>query len=322
MPVMSILSILLSTSGGTNIVGMIIFVIFILFFILVLIFKIVRIFRGNKKRTIIPKELKHAPVAPYYSVPDNLPPSQIGYLENRIFDTSDFTAIIIDLAIRGFLKMTSVPKEGIFGKEDYELAALKPYDESLPPEYRPAYNLFFTGGRTVRVKSIDPYLGSKMLSEAGTLVAKDFDDAGYLVKPQTGFLSFFTPQKFTPQGIELMRKVLGFKMFLTLTEANRLKLMDAPKASQETFEAVLPYAIALGVEEQWAKQFESITVQLPRWMDDSRYRNGFRAGMFMASFHSFSSAMRASTVVQRSGSGMGGGGGVGGGGGGGGGGSW
>jgi uncharacterized membrane protein len=153
-------------------------------------------------------------------------------------------------------------------------------------------------------------------------VAKDFDDAGYLTKSQAGIFSFLSWQKFTPQGIELMRKVLGFKMFLTLTEADRLKLMDAPKASQETFEAVLPYAIALGVEDQWVKQFESITMQLPRWMDDPRYRNGFRAGMFMASFHSFNSAMRASTVFGRSGSGAGGGGGVGGGGGGGGGGSW
>lgn len=309
-----------SAAGGSDLGGILIFVVFAFFFIFMFVFTVINIFRSKKKRAILPKELKHAPIASYYSVPDNLPPPQIGYLENRIFDASDFTAIIIDLAIRGFLKMTYIPKEGIFGSEDYELTSLKPYDESLPPEYRPAYNLFFTGGATVRVRSVDPYLGSEMLREAGTLVAKDFDDAGYLTKSQAGIFSFLSWQKFTPQGIELMRKVLGFKMFLTLTEADRLKLMDAPKASQETFEAVLPYAIALGVEDQWVKQFESITMQLPQWMDDPRYRNGFRAGMFMASFHSFNSAMRASTVFGRSGSGAGGG--VGGGGGGGGGGSW
>jgi len=36
---------------------------------------VVRLIRGGKKKAIIPKELRHIPIAPYYSVPDNLPPS-------------------------------------------------------------------------------------------------------------------------------------------------------------------------------------------------------------------------------------------------------
>ena len=117
-----------------------------------------------------------------------------------------------------------------------------------------------------------------------------------------------------------MRKVLGFKMFLTLTATDRLKLMDAPKTSQESFESILPYAIALGVEQEWAKQFESITIQPPRWINDSRYGAGFNTALFVASLHSFNSVMSSSITTP--GSGGGGGGSSGGGGGGGGGGSW
>jgi uncharacterized membrane protein len=331
--------------------------VFALFFVLVLVFMVITVIRRSKKRAIVPHELKHVPIAPYYSIPDNLPPAQVGYLENRIFDASDFTAIIIDLAVRGFLKIKYISKEGIFGRDDYELSSLKPYDENLPPEYRSVYDLFFGDGGTVtRVNSVERYIGAAKLREAGLLVAKGFDDAGCLIKPKIGMVGkaavvfflaavaslylfhdaffVFAPlmvisifiaagqykQKFTPQGIELMRKVLGFKMFLTLTETDRMKLMDAPKTSQESFDAILPYAIALGVEKEWAKQFESMTIQPPQWIDDPRYRTGFNAGMFVTSFSSFTSAMRSSTMM--AGSGAGGGGGVGGGGGGGGGGSW
>ena len=346
-----------STVSGYVANGLIPLGIFFLFFISVPALIIFVAIRGSKKRALIPKELKHVPIAPYYSIPDNLPPAQIGYIENRIFDASDFTAIILDLAVRGFLKLTYIPREGFMHPEDYELTSLKPYDQSLPPEYQPTYNLFFANGNTVRVSSIDQYLGASTLSKVGKLVAQDFTDAGYLVRPPGGgvlgilvaalviigvvsvfshslpvigiFLALFIvtvfvakkyAPKFTPKGIELMKKVLGFKMFLTLTEEDRMKLMDAPKTSQETFEAMLPYAIALGIEKEWVKQFASMTIQPPRWISDPRYQAGFNAGMFITSFGSFNTAMRASTTLP--GSGSGGGGGVGGGGGGGGGGSW
>jgi uncharacterized membrane protein YgcG len=333
------------------------FIFFCFIFVSVFLFGIIKAIRSKTKRTAVPKELKNTPIAPYYTPPDGLSPAMIGYAENRVFDASDFTSIILDLAVRGFLKIQYLPKEGFLGREDYELTALKPYDSTLPPEYEPAYNLFFTGGTsTARLSSVDKYLGIGMFKKASKLVETEFDQAGYAIKPRTGifgwlllvffcgagiglfinpfifaacFALFFagifiagwkSRQKFTPKGIELMQKVLGYKMFLTFTAEDRLKLMDAPKLSPEDFEQTLPYAIALGIEKQWAQQFQSLTLPPPRWIDDPRYRNGFNAGVFVTSFGSFTSAMRSS--VTPSGSGAGGGGSVGGGGGGGGGGSW
>ncbi|MGB7957971.1 MAG: hypothetical protein WCF77_03990 [Minisyncoccia bacterium] len=64
-----------SGAGGSNAGSIIIFIIVILFIVLSFVLTVVRLFRGGKKKAIIPKELRHIPIAPYYSVPDNLPPS-------------------------------------------------------------------------------------------------------------------------------------------------------------------------------------------------------------------------------------------------------
>jgi uncharacterized membrane protein len=79
--------------------------------------------------------------------------------------------------------------------------------------------------------------------------------------------------------------------------------------------------MALGVEKQWAKQFEGIYKQNPNWYNDSSGAM-FNAAVFSNSISSFSSSMNsAMTTASSGGSGFSGGG-SGGGGGGGGGGSW
>jgi uncharacterized membrane protein YgcG len=329
--------------------------------ILLIIFSlIIRVVWARKKRVSIPKELKHVPIAPYYNPPDNLPPVLIGYAENRSFDAADFTSIILDLAVKGFLKIKYLPHGGLLGGHDYELTALKPYDSSLPSGYQPAYDLFFAeGATTAQLSATDRSLGVVMFKKASTLIGATFDQAGYAIQPKMGnvnlawplivlfigiplgiisplitmtafvicFGSYFVmatkyQQKFTPQGIDLMRKVLGYKMFLTFTAEERLKRMDAPKLSPQEFEKTLPYAIALGIEKEWAKQFESLTIPAPQWIDDARYQSGFSASTFISSFGSFTSTMNSSVLSRGGGSGAGGGGSSGGGGGGGGGGSW
>ena len=53
---------------------------------------------------------------------------------------------------------------------------------------------------------------------------------------------------------------LGFEEYLGRAERDRLKL-----ATPDTFEKFLPYAMALGVEEQWAKAFEGLYTTPPEW---------------------------------------------------------
>jgi len=129
----------------------------------------------------------------------------------------------------------------------------------------------------------------------------------------------------TKKGAELKENILGFKDFLAVTETDRLKFHNAPEKTPESFEKFLPYAIVLGVENEWAKQFEGIYKQQPDWYEDSSGRM-FNAMILSSMVSDFNSSAMTTMTSQPSsavggGSGFSGGGG-GGGFGGGGGGSW
>ena len=143
--------------------------------------------------------------------------------------------------------------------------------------------------------------------------------------------SWFMPRR-TLRGARLAEKVAGLQEFLRRTNEDRLKRETGPAA---LFERMLPYAMALGVANQWAKAFEGIYQVAPAWFTsysggsftpgDFTRRLGAasdRMGSAMASVpRSRGGSAMASTPRSSGGSGFSGGF-SGGGGGGGGGGSW
>lgn len=72
---------------------------------------------------------------------------------------------------------------------------------------------------------------------------------------------WFMPAR-TFRGARALEDVLGFKEFLDRVEADRL---DRMIKTPEMFEKFLPYAMALGVEKNWARAFEHIYRQPPEW---------------------------------------------------------
>ena len=71
---------------------------------------------------------------------------------------------------------------------------------------------------------------------------------------------FLNKYRYTDLGAQERAKWLGFKDYLQTAERFRL---DEEKV--ETFSKYLPYAIALGVETQWAKRFENMNVDRLKW---------------------------------------------------------
>ena len=62
-------------------------------------------------------------------------------------NTLDVSATIVDLAVRGYLMIQEIPKEGWFGKPDWTLIRLEePEDELLTYERRLLNGLFRDGG--------------------------------------------------------------------------------------------------------------------------------------------------------------------------------
>ena len=135
----------------------------------------------------------------------------------------------------------------------------------------------------------------------------------------------------TVHGKQIMDEVEGFKLYLSVAEADRMNIDHAPEVDTYTFERLLPYAIGLGVEEPWSAAFASHLAKAkapgdgyqPRWYSG---RSSWNSSNFAAStsniVSSVSSGMATASPPSSSGSSGGGGGFSGGGGGGGGGGGW
>jgi len=134
----------------------------------------------------------------------------------------------------------------------------------------------------------------------------------------------------TVTGRALMDQIEGFKRYLEVAEEDLLEFRYPPDKTPELFERYLPYAIALGVENQWGAKFTEILASSTvaaekghRWYHGRRFRtdnigvmaHGLSSGLATA-------AASASTPPSSSSGGSGGGGFSGGGGGGGGGSSW
>ena len=135
----------------------------------------------------------------------------------------------------------------------------------------------------------------------------------------------------TALGRKVLDHVDGFAHYLSVAEEERLNLENPPEKTPELFERFLPYALALGCEQQWAEKFDSVlraAGQAPgRSGWSPSYYSGSISGLgssFAASMSSSLSSSLASSSSAPSSSGgfSGGGGSSGGGGGGGGGGGW
>lgn len=134
----------------------------------------------------------------------------------------------------------------------------------------------------------------------------------------------------TRAGRFLLDKIEGFRMYLSVAEKDRLNILNPPEKTPELFEKYLPYALALGVEQQWAEQFSGVlaaakvgeTEYTPMWYSGHSWSHLGSGGFASSLGSSLSSAISSSSTAPGSSSGGGGGGSSGGGGGGGGGGGW
>ena len=112
-----------------------------------------------------------------------------------------------------------------------------------------------------------------------------------------------------------------------MAEKDRIKFHNAPEKNPEHFEKLLPYAMILGVEREWAEQFKNIYNQPPSWYSDS-LGGTFNSIILISALNNFNHSSQAAMFSAPGGGAAGGGSGFGGGGfsgggfGGGGGGSW
>lgn len=314
-----------------------------------------------------------APVAVQYAPPPGMRPGQIGTLVDEKADPRDVTATLVDLAVRGYLRIDDLGEKtsGLFSKErDYQLVQLRQSDAALFPYEAMLLDALFAGRTEVAMSDLKTTFASSMAKVQKQLYKNVTNLGWFRANPQSARGSWATaglgllvagilgtiwlaqgtrlallgvplillgtitlatarnaPAR-TAKGTAALQQARGFELYLSKAEANQLRYEEG----EDLFSKYLPYAIAFGVAEKWAKKFEELARQGKALAEPTWY-GGYAYGTFwlysaglgarMDNFASLAdSAMSAPTPGSSGGSGFGGGGFSGGGGGGGGGGGW
>ncbi|HUP74889.1 MAG TPA: DUF2207 domain-containing protein [Acidimicrobiales bacterium] len=303
---------------------------------------------------------ENVPTPVEFVPPDGIRPAQLGVLIDESADNLDVSATIVDLAVRGYLRIEEVPNKR--GKvKDHRLVRLAKNEGLLPYEQLLVHHLFETGP-VVEMSQLKNKFASDMRDIKSALYDDAVEREFFFRRPDQvrqkwtaiGFfglaigaglliasillthnalvvaplavagLALAIGARFMPRrtarGTGAYRRALGFEDFIENSEKHRAQFAER----ENLFTEYLPYAIVFGCTDKWARTFESLGYQ----PDTTSWYIGaypFAFASFSNSIQSFSSSagtLLSSTPASSGGSGGGGGGFSGGGGGGGGGGSW
>ena len=295
-----------------------------------------------------------------YEPPDNLRPAEVSLVLRQKVSPKDISATLIDLAVRGYIKIREIKKSGIFSKTDYQLIKLKDFNDlkkNLKLYERGLLRNVFEFNEEVLVSGLKNRFYSHLPNIMGT-VYYGIPDFKYFIS---------NPKEITKKWSEIGIGILVLGLFLAFLLNNFLLLNPIfisgilflifspfmPKRTEKgteaywqilgfkeyintaekyraefeekenIFEKYLPYAIIFGLVDKWAKAFEGIYNRPPSWYEGD-FGPQFSTFVFVNSMNRSLFNVNSAFVSRPGGgvSGFGGGGFAGGGGGGGGGGSW
>jgi len=247
-------------------------------------------------------------VAPMYEPPKDVSPAEAGTLIDDTIHPRDITSTLVDLAVRGYLKIEETVEKGlIFHHKDYIFHLLKPRDKwgaDLQPHERVMLENVFAGGEQTRLSDLKnrfytaiPVIRQDIMSQLknkGMYLLDPESANGYSVMAAVAIVALFGVMQYlgwanffssawllvvcvavsaliwwlfarvmtakTLKGARTRVAILGFQEFMNRVDADRLKRMPP-----DTFEKFLPYAMAFGVEHNWAQAFAGIIKDPPQW---------------------------------------------------------
>jgi uncharacterized protein (TIGR04222 family) len=273
----------------------------------------------------------------------------------------DVSATLVDLAVRGFLLIQEIPKEGWLGKADWRLIKLEQPDDDLLTYERRLLDGIFRDGDEILISELKNTFAERLKGVQESLYADAVRRKWFSERPDKvrnrwyalGVLALIVAvgvtvalAAFTHWGLLGLPLILaavlllfaGKRMpartakgtamlrrvrgFRTVIETAETHMSQWAE-KESVFTRFLPFAVVFGLTDKWAKAFEALGIQ----PDTSWYVSAhpFAYGAFAQSMDGFAvttGGTIASTPSGSGSSGFSGGGFSGGGGGGGGGGSW
>ena len=206
------------------------------------------------------------------------------------------TAAIVDLAIRRVLTIHEQEDDEwrlTLDRQALTRTKLDPYekklvhalfpDEETETELSSLKHKFVSGLKTIRDSTLDHLVGTGYFRKRPDRVSAKWVGWTFLVliglfifglwqqPPWTYWVLSFgcivgmfiiaahMPRR-TRRGLDALVRIKGMEEYLVTAEKERMK-----KLPMDHFERLLPYAIALGVHDRWAKAFAGLYDQPPEW---------------------------------------------------------
>jgi uncharacterized membrane protein YgcG len=286
-----------------------------------------------------------------YEPPPGLRPMEVAFLMNEGTSSSDISATVVDLAIRGKLVITEQEGGGILKHKEFGFERQPGTLDDLAPFELAIMDGLFESGNSVTQDDLHEkfytHVGGIESKLRDQVLSKDLFDGDpgsvkrhyyviglvllLLIVPLFLSVAWFDPgylYAFVPglaiSGLSVV--IIGrFMSRRTAKGAEALSYVRGFKdymgtaereemkfMTPENFQANLPYAMVLGVEKEWGGKFQDIYTQPPNW-----YRSYYPGAVFSTVYLTDSlSTMQtsiASTMTSSPSSSGGGGGGFGGG---------
>jgi uncharacterized membrane protein len=318
---------------------------------------------GNRGGPTEPVPVLERTVTPVeFAPPADLRPGQVGTIVDERANTLDVTSTIVDLAVRGYLTIEEIPKEGMFGKPDWTLHRTDKADDDLMIYERTLLTSLFETGNDVQLSSLKRSFSTHLAKVEEELYTDAMKRGWFLKRPDK--------VRGLWHGLGLVLLMVGIALTLFLAKVSHAGLLGLATViagvavlvgarwmpsktakgtaiarrvagfrtvietaethmaqwaeQQNVFTRFLPYAIVFGCTDKWAKAFEGLSQMPPdtTWYLSTRPFLYADFGRALDGFAVTTGGTIASTPAGSGGSGFSGGGFSGGGMGGGGGGSW
>lgn len=272
-----------------------------------------------------------APSPVEFVPPDGLRPGQVGTLVDEVAHPLDVTATIVDLAVRGYLRIEEVEEVGWFGKGDWLLVRLpKPASDLHDYEHTLLLSIFEDGPQVL----LSDLKGSfaRHLTQVQSELYDDAVDQGWFVtRPDhiralwvgigvvvivIGLILTAAAAAWTSFGLVPVPIVVGGILLaanarrmphrtargtgvlrralgfrIFIEESEKERARFAERA--HLFSEYLPYAIVFGATDKWARAFAGLDGQLP---ETGGWYVGHHGG-FAFNYLAFSGAMGSFTTT-------------------------
>lgn len=231
--------------------------------------------------------------------PDDIRPGQLGTLLDEVANPLDVTATVVDLAVRGYLRIEEIPKKGLLGRPDWRLVRLKEADDGLKSYEALLLASLFEDGADVELSDLKRQFAARLAKVQDALYDDAVASGWFPARPDK------IRTRWTVFGVIAL--VLGIVATVLLAAFTRLGLLGLPalaagvgllalagrlprrsakgvgilrrvhgfrqfieESEKERarfaeragiFSEYLPYAIVFGCTEKWARAFSGLDAE-------------------------------------------------------------